>query len=424
MSPPPPPSTTLPALPSARTGSDLLFIPELFAHTQRVAKIFAGSSLVPKHLQITNEKDEAKKIANCVVALVIARDMDEQPLMVMQNIYFSGDKFGWLTQYVIGRANRHNAFKTKIAWHVVLGDEDLEQPVMETVTDKDGTRERHAIGPHGLPLYHTKPGSLAFKRKIKTGYDEVERKVLYNHVDVELPAMTVWAYAINHSGQIARQRASMDMAVAEEWANNPKYSTMPEMMLQYRSAAFLVRLNAPEVMMGIPTADEVEDMDYAGDLRPGTDGVYRVEAPPRPARVHPADAPAPKPQPEIDPGSGEIHHPPVDDDDDEAEVEDPREAPSTGDADDAAGRAGEPAVSAEKIPTILVYLVEGSTRASDWQRFYNDMMGAANTLAPHQMAALVDGHAEALKNMARQSKILHTGLIQRITERSNATVVP
>lgn len=421
MTPPPPPSN-LPALPSARTGSDLLFIPELFAHTQRVARIFAGSSLVPKHLQITSEKDEAKKIANCVVALVIARDMDEQPLMVMQNIYFSGDKFGWLTQYVIGRANRHKAFQTKIAWHVVLGDEDLEQPVMETVTDKDGTRERHAIGPHGLPLYHTKPGSLAFKRKIKTGYDEVERKVLYNHVDVELTAMTVWAYAINHSGQIARQRASMDMAVAEEWANNPKYSTMPEMMLQYRSAAFLVRLNAPEVMMGIPTADEVEDMDYAGELRPGTDGVYRVDTPPpRPARAHPADAPAPKPQPEIDPGSGEIHHPPVDDDDDAAEAEE-----TAADADSRTDPAadGEPAVSGERIPTFLVHLVEGSTRASDWQRFYSDMMGAANTLAPHQMAALVDGHAEALKNMAKQSKILHTGLIQRITERSNATVVP
>jgi len=55
----------------------------------------------------------------------------------------------------------------------------------------------------------------------------------------------------------------MDTAIAEGWAKNPKYKTMPQLMLSYRAASFLIRLNAPEVTMGLATDDDVIDAEYS-----------------------------------------------------------------------------------------------------------------------------------------------------------------
>ena len=51
------------------------------------------------------------------------------------------------------------------------------------------------------------------------------------------------------------------MAEKEKWG--AKWQTMPGQMLRYRSAAFWVRVYAPDIAMGIPMYDEVEDLGYA-----------------------------------------------------------------------------------------------------------------------------------------------------------------
>jgi len=55
---------------------------------------------------------------------------------------------------------------------------------------------------------------------------------------------------------------TMEMAKAEGWSTKPgsKWKTMPELMLRYRAAAFFGRLYAPEIMMGMHTEFEVQDM--------------------------------------------------------------------------------------------------------------------------------------------------------------------
>lgn len=55
---------------------------------------------------------------------------------------------------------------------------------------------------------------------------------------------------------------TMEMAKAEGWLDKPgsKWKTMPELMLKYRAAAFFGRLYAPEIMMGLYSADEVVDI--------------------------------------------------------------------------------------------------------------------------------------------------------------------
>jgi hypothetical protein len=53
----------------------------------------------------------------------------------------------------------------------------------------------------------------------------------------------------------------MEMAEAEGWVKRTgsKWKTMPELMLNYRAAAFFGRLYAPDILNGMQTVDEVTD---------------------------------------------------------------------------------------------------------------------------------------------------------------------
>jgi hypothetical protein len=73
--------------------------------------------------------------------------------------------------------------------------------------------------------------------------------------------LVVTAYATLQDGSTAEAKASMNMAKMEGWASkNAKYKSMPEHMLEYRAATFLVRKYCPEVTMGLATKEEVEDV--------------------------------------------------------------------------------------------------------------------------------------------------------------------
>jgi len=203
------PMNTLPAqAPLLVNTNDVFGTPAMFEHSQRVAKVFAASELVPVHLRKNG-------VADILLAYAIAKRMGEDPVIVMQNIYFVSSRAGWKSEYMIARANKSGVFKGRINWRSEGKGDAL------TVT--------------------------AFAKLADTG-DEVTATV------------------------------SMAMAKAEGWTRNPKYQTMPEHMLRWRSATMLIRLFAPEVMLGIPTADELEDIT---PLRAGPDGVYTPAPSPR-----------------------------------------------------------------------------------------------------------------------------------------------
>jgi hypothetical protein len=63
------------------------------------------------------------------------------------------------------------------------------------------------------------------------------------------------------TGDLLEQTVDMAMAEAESWTKNPKWRTMPDLMLQYRSAMFLCRLSFPDVLMGMRTLEELEDVE-------------------------------------------------------------------------------------------------------------------------------------------------------------------
>jgi hypothetical protein len=63
-----------------------------------------------------------------------------------------------------------------------------------------------------------------------------------------------------YTGQVIEESVDWEMVVAEGWVKNNKWKSMPDVMFKYRSAAFLARINYPDVLMGMYTMDELEDI--------------------------------------------------------------------------------------------------------------------------------------------------------------------
>lgn len=170
---------------------------ERFSLMQREAKLFAASPLIPQHLRAGGPE---QAMANCYIALKLARTMGEDPLVVLQNIHVVNGKAGFATQYMIARANAAGIFRGRIDWRLDRSD----------------------------------PKNLS-----------------------------VTAFAtLKDTGQEVSVTCDMRMAEAEGWTKNPKYRSMPDVMLRYRSAAFLIRFYAPDVMLGYQTSEESEDVAY------------------------------------------------------------------------------------------------------------------------------------------------------------------
>ena len=76
-----------------------------------------------------------------------------------------------------------------------------------------------------------------------------------------MPKRTCTASAtLADTGEVVETIVSMEMATAEGWTKNSKYKTMPDQMLIYRAATFLVRTYCPQVLLGLRTDVEVETM--------------------------------------------------------------------------------------------------------------------------------------------------------------------
>jgi hypothetical protein len=70
---------------------------------------------------------------------------------------------------------------------------------------------------------------------------------------------------------------SIALAKKEGWyaKQGSKWVTMPQQMLMYRAASWFVRAYAPELAMGLQTAEEIRDV-Y--DAAPAADGTFEVPA--------------------------------------------------------------------------------------------------------------------------------------------------
>lgn len=142
-----------------------------------------------------------KNAANCFVACEIANRMGVSPLMVMQNLYIVQGKPSWAGQACIALINGTKQFS----------------PLRFVFVGEKGTDSW---------------GCYVTCTRLSDG------EVLNGAV------------------------VDMQMAKAEGWLakKGSKWITMPEQMMQYRAAAFFARVYCPNALMGLQTAEEVQDV--------------------------------------------------------------------------------------------------------------------------------------------------------------------
>lgn len=146
-------------------------------------------------------KEYQNNVQNTMIALEMANRIGASPLMVMQNLYIVHGKPSWSSSFIIASINNCKKFS---------------------------------------PLRFEKTG------------------------EGETMECFAWAYETATGERLNGPTVTMKMAKAEGWIdkNGSKWKTMPELMIRYRSAAFFGRLYAPELMMGMQTAEEVADVSY------------------------------------------------------------------------------------------------------------------------------------------------------------------
>jgi hypothetical protein len=113
-----------------------------------------------------------------------------------------------------------------------------------------------------------------------------------------------WCIDRETGSRVEGPRVTWKMVTAERWNKNEgsKWNTMPDLMFVYRAAIFLIRTNYPEVLMGLSTVEENEDIgdpratDITNQQRidlllSGADGKANVAQPAAsPAEPDPIDA--------------------------------------------------------------------------------------------------------------------------------------
>ena len=217
----------------AITGDSIFTDMARFELAQRVAKALSVSSIVPRDFQ--------GNIGNCLIAQNLAGRMEVDVFMLMQSMYIVHGRPGVEGKLIIALINKSGMFKGPLRFE--FGEDRKSCRAVATFLD----------------------GNIC-----------------------EGPLVT-WA-----------------MVVAEGWnADKPyksgggvqrsKWNTMPELMFQYRAATFFGRIHCPEVLLGMRSNDELDDM---------------TDASPAPIPVHGTSEDAPKPDYSATEKPDEVEKPP------------------------------------------------------------------------------------------------------------------
>jgi len=198
---------------------------DAFENAQRMAQLLAASKLIPTEYQ--------NNIPNCVIAMEMANRIGTSPLPVMQSLVIVHGRPTWAAQWIIAAINSTGKFSPL---RFEISDEGPEEKVEYTYFQD---------------------------RKPRKGVEVIHNRTC-----------RAWCIERATGTRLQSTEISIRMAVQEGWYSKPgsKWQTMPEQMLQYRAASFFGRLYAPEVLLGMPTADEARDthdlntVDAAGNV--------------------------------------------------------------------------------------------------------------------------------------------------------------
>ena len=197
-----------------------------FEMLQRQAKMFSSSSLVPKDFQ--------GNVANCAIGINIAKRLGADPFMVLQNIDIIHGRPSFRATFLIAMVNASGRFEP-LQFRMTETGKEVTKPVTFEVWENQKKVSRE------IKYTYTPTTCVAFAR------DKASGNV------IEGPPV------------------SYDMAITEGWVGKAgsKWQTdMRELMIRYRAAAFFARLYAPDITLGMMTAEEAVDMGSVRDVTP------------------------------------------------------------------------------------------------------------------------------------------------------------
>jgi hypothetical protein len=231
---------------------------EEFNLLQRKATLLANSSLVPSSFRLQIEKKEFGKvvgyetnsnaIANCAIAIDMAHRMKANELMVMQNLYIVSGRPSWSSQWIIAAINNCGKYTSLRFDMEDLGEKEVEY-----------FEEVWANGKKSLVL-----------KKIK----------IHNW------SCVAYATEKETNQRLESSKITIEMAVKEGWYTKAgsKWQTMPEIMLRYRASSFFGKIYSPELLMGLQTVEENQDI---GDLSPKYPNAVEMPSENKPAKFVP-----------------------------------------------------------------------------------------------------------------------------------------
>lgn len=227
-----------------------------FTDAQRICKALTQSGIVP----VSYQGDQ--NLPNAMVALEMANRIGISPISVMQNLHVIEGRPSWSSNFIISMLNSSGKFT----------------PLRFKYENR---------GPKKFIRSYKKWS------KAKNCYEDFKE-------EAEAEDIICSAYATDKlTGEVIEgPEASVEMAMQEGWLtkNGSKWRTMPKLMLAYRAAAFFGRLYAPELLLGIHSDDELNDIapsipsapkiiEPDGDIPPIIDVETKQEAEPEEIEV-------------------------------------------------------------------------------------------------------------------------------------------
>lgn len=198
---------------------------KLFEIQQRKAQMYSTSTIVPDLYK--------NNVGNCYIAVDMARRMRSNELIIMQNLDIIKGKPCFSAKFLIGVINMMGYFSK-----------------MQFRTEKRG------------PI-----GKIQYKDLQWDNIAKKNKQVIreFDGSAIEDEVCVAYATDLGSGKVLESEPVSIKLAIQEGWytRDGSKWQTMPGLMLKYRAAAFWARIHCPEVMMGMLTTEEREDIQTA-----------------------------------------------------------------------------------------------------------------------------------------------------------------
>ena len=192
--------------------------PQRFDHCYRMAEILAASSFVPEGSRNRPDDSFKNNPGNCLIALDLAGRLGLAPTAVFPHLYVINGRPAMSAQFIIALVNRSGRF-SRIRW-----EEGIDGEVQFEVYGKLRT----------VPNYYAE----AMFTELSSG------------------------------AEFRSTRVSVETARRSGWLtkNESKWQTLPQEMCRWRSASWLCKSYAPELIFGLDFADDVRDYDSVAPI--------------------------------------------------------------------------------------------------------------------------------------------------------------